>query len=485
MNRRKSSVASRLLARRAVALKRHIPEAIAGDDHGVHQARVASRRLREAVPVLVADLKGTKSRKTLSKIRQLTKALGTVRELDVTLQLLDELVAAEKLPRPALESVRGRVVSEREERRAVMLKRLEQGQPGKAIGGSKPSMPSCRRRPPRPGAMRSARASSTAPKRSPWRWRRPGTCTRRSSYIKCASRPRSSGMRSSWPRMPVSGPRPHGFAPSSARRTRSAVSTIYRCCRPTLRQSQATPGDQSLPDGGLDVVSRALEDECRHLHARYVAGMPKLADVVEATRKVVVPELAHPRAGNQDDAQSAAGVAARTCASGRSGGFQRYGLNGNAWSSISSATAWPPSAGRNCPDDSKRPLTSEGIARLRKEAKALEGLGVSFDQILSAAHSFERDRPPMFLRRSSKAKPPIANSDALTPAGSPGAVIQELGKHMRKASIALVGHEPNMGELAAFLIGRARRRCPSRRARSAGSIFRCSHPRARASFAGS
>ena len=31
----------------------------------------------------------------------------------------------------------------------------------------------------------------------------------------------------------------------------------------------------------------------------------------------------------------------------------------------------------------------------------------------------------------------------------PAAVIQELGKHMRKARIALVGHEPNMGELAA------------------------------------
>ena len=30
--------------------------------------------------------------------------------------------------------------------------------------------------------------------------------------------------------------------------------------------------DRSLPDGGLAIVSRALEDECRHLHARYVAG---------------------------------------------------------------------------------------------------------------------------------------------------------------------------------------------------------------------
>ena len=97
-------------------------------------------------------------------------------------------------------------------------------------------------------------------------------------------------------------------------------------------------------------------------------------------------------------------------------------------------------------------MTSEGIARLRKEAKAIEGLGVSFDQILSSPLVRARQTADVFAEEL-KAKPPIANTDALTPAGSPGAVIQELGKHMRKARIALVGHEPNMGELAAFLIG--------------------------------
>ena len=53
--------------------------------------------------MLAAGVKGTKAGKARGKIRRLTQALGTVRELDVTLQLLDELVAAEKLPRPALE----------------------------------------------------------------------------------------------------------------------------------------------------------------------------------------------------------------------------------------------------------------------------------------------------------------------------------------------------------------------------------------------
>ena len=77
-----------LLLRRARELERHLPLAIEGDDIGVHQARVASRRLREAVPVLAGETKAR--RKAEQKIRRLTQALGTVRELDVTLHILDE-----------------------------------------------------------------------------------------------------------------------------------------------------------------------------------------------------------------------------------------------------------------------------------------------------------------------------------------------------------------------------------------------------------
>jgi CHAD domain-containing protein len=55
---------------------------------------------------------------------------------------------------------------------------------------------------------------------------------------------------------------------------------------------QADSSDRSLPEAGLAIINRALEDECRHLHARYVAAIPKLAEVVETTRTVVVPQLA-------------------------------------------------------------------------------------------------------------------------------------------------------------------------------------------------
>lgn len=108
--------------------------------------------------------------------------------------------------------------------------------------------------------------------------------------------------------------------------------------------------------------------------------------------------------------------------------------------------------GENYPDDSKRPLTPEGIARLRKEAKALDNLDVTFEQILSSPLVRAKQTAEV-IAEVMKSKPPVAFSDSLTPAGTPAAVIQELGGHMKKASIALVGHEPNIGELAAHLIG--------------------------------
>jgi phosphohistidine phosphatase len=108
--------------------------------------------------------------------------------------------------------------------------------------------------------------------------------------------------------------------------------------------------------------------------------------------------------------------------------------------------------GEDWPDDSKRPLTSAGIAKLRKEARGLVALGVTFDQIVTSPLVRTRQTADV-LAEVLKGKPPIATSDALAPAGAPAAVIQEIVRHVRKARIALVGHEPNMGELAAQLIG--------------------------------
>jgi phosphohistidine phosphatase len=108
--------------------------------------------------------------------------------------------------------------------------------------------------------------------------------------------------------------------------------------------------------------------------------------------------------------------------------------------------------GKDWPDDSKRPLTPEGLVSLRKEARALNKLEVTFDQIISSPLVRTRQTADVFSEEL-KGHPEVVLSDALAPAGSPAAIIQEIGKHVRKARLAVVGHEPNLGELAGELIG--------------------------------
>ena len=108
--------------------------------------------------------------------------------------------------------------------------------------------------------------------------------------------------------------------------------------------------------------------------------------------------------------------------------------------------------GDDYPDDSKRPLTSSGMSKLRKEAKGLNELEIGFDVIITSP-LLRTKQTAEILAGTLKEKPQIVVSDALAPAGTPAAVVQEIARHAKKGRIALVGHEPNLGELAARRIG--------------------------------
>ncbi|HEY7497678.1 MAG TPA: CHAD domain-containing protein [Vicinamibacterales bacterium] len=292
MNRRNPRVTSRLLARRATALKRHVSEAVNGRPRGVHQARVASRRLREAVPVLTSGVKGTKAKKAHGKIRRLTKALGTVRELDVTLQVLDELSSKDSLPRPALEEVRAHVVLERDERRAEMLDRIEHV-----------NLEKLDRR------LASVVESIAASDSEDWRDALGSRLMKRSKFLAAAIsdaghvyspeqlhqvRIAAKKLRYAMELALDTGVK---SAAAPLRLVKNAQDTLGKLHDLQVLQThvavvQAEPKVRTLPDGGLDILARALEDQCRHLHARYVASIPKLNDVLEATRSVIVPQLA-------------------------------------------------------------------------------------------------------------------------------------------------------------------------------------------------
>jgi phosphohistidine phosphatase len=104
------------------------------------------------------------------------------------------------------------------------------------------------------------------------------------------------------------------------------------------------------------------------------------------------------------------------------------------------------------PDDAKRPLTEEGMSSLRKEARGLARLGVAFDIVLTSPLVRARQTAEI-IAAGFDPRPHLAAIDSLAPGAPYAAVIADLEKHMRKGRIALVGHEPALGELAARLIG--------------------------------
>lgn len=104
------------------------------------------------------------------------------------------------------------------------------------------------------------------------------------------------------------------------------------------------------------------------------------------------------------------------------------------------------------PDDTKRPLTDDGIARLRKEARGLLRLDVAFDVLLASPLVRTRQTADA-IAGSFDPRPPIVAVESLAPGGTYQAVLADLEKQTRRTSIALVGHEPGIGELAARLIG--------------------------------
>ena len=280
-----------LLLRRARELERQLPLAIQGNDIGVHQARVASRRLREAVPVLAGETKAR--RKAEKKIRKLTQALGTVREMDVTVQILDEFAQTNALPRNALEDVRSHVIAERDRRRAVMLQRLRRIDTDRL-------------------RARLEEASIVAAVTDSAEWREALTS-------RVAHRVKSLTVAIQEAGQMYAAEQLHAVR-IATKKLRYALELIADArlapVRPlvnTLKRAQDTLGKlhdlqvieqhvaavQAMPparrgahDGGLKVIAGSLADECRHLHGRYIKQVPALIQLLETCTETILPQLA-------------------------------------------------------------------------------------------------------------------------------------------------------------------------------------------------
>jgi phosphohistidine phosphatase len=104
------------------------------------------------------------------------------------------------------------------------------------------------------------------------------------------------------------------------------------------------------------------------------------------------------------------------------------------------------------PDDTKRPLSEDGMDRLRKSARGLARLDVWIDVIFTSPLVRARQTADI-VAAAFDPRPSIITIDSLAPESTYTSLAADLEKHARKTRIALVGHEPMIGELAARMIG--------------------------------
>ena len=280
------SPAEFLVRQRVAALTRVLPAARAGDVSAEHRARVATRRLREALPLVGS---GPASRKLARVARRLTRALGPVRQRDVELLTLAEIERERGVPRRAVACLARVIAEERRLLQADLVRDIDRVDVDKLR---------------RKAVSAATRRGTEAPRgRDPER-----IAAARARAARRAVRLRTAidvaaGMyvpeRLHQVRIAVKKLR-YALEVARALSASRAVATINALkrmqdllgrlhdlevliVRTRAVQASAKARDLRL-SGHLDDLVRRLENECRQLHGRYMAGRSgvlKICDRVE------------------------------------------------------------------------------------------------------------------------------------------------------------------------------------------------------------
>jgi phosphohistidine phosphatase len=109
--------------------------------------------------------------------------------------------------------------------------------------------------------------------------------------------------------------------------------------------------------------------------------------------------------------------------------------------------------GPGWPDDTLRPLTERGRRRFSRAAAGFTRLEGVPDRILTSPLVRAQQTAELLSHAADAA--PVETVDALSPGQRPAAILAKL-RRLRVDRVALVGHEPDLGDLAAQLLGASR-----------------------------
>ena len=299
-----STSRDRLWRKRLNELSAVWPDFVNGRTGGLHKTRVASRRIREALPIVGATAPPAKVKKLNKRMRALTRSLGPIRELDVELTILEDKSRAEGAPARAIEIVRREVVSRRQALRdeladhapivdlKKLLKKLERvGKSEEGKGKGKTQTADVRFEAQWHGVlatrlMRRAKSMATAlehagPVYAPERLHEVRISTKKLRYALEIAR--DAGVTAALPLVRI------------LKRHQERLGSLHdlQMLLKHVREAEGLPAVGSRVND-LTAYADSLDRECRQLHAGFVERRAELASVVKDVRHHVVPALATP-----------------------------------------------------------------------------------------------------------------------------------------------------------------------------------------------
>lgn len=278
---------SELLKKRLDAFTRVLNGVEQGDVRALHRARVASRRLRELIPLMQLDDRD--ARKLMRRLRQVTNRLGAVRELDVLLLSIDELHVSRRARGSALGRVGVIVAKDRDRAR----KRLAREMPLNAVRRLVRKLDRVVDR------LRLSEASVSRRSASSWVWALDARVARRATQLGDSVREagavylpeRLHRVRIALKKLRYglelandAAAEPSGADARVLKRGQDLLGRMHdlQVLSERVRQVQASLAPTTLSEWrDLDALIVSLEDDCRRLHARYMRLREPLSAIAE------------------------------------------------------------------------------------------------------------------------------------------------------------------------------------------------------------
>jgi phosphohistidine phosphatase len=116
----------------------------------------------------------------------------------------------------------------------------------------------------------------------------------------------------------------------------------------------------------------------------------------------------------------------------------------HAWAEEADETRWP--------DDAQRPLTDEGRKRFARVVSVLAGRGFA-PAVVATSPLIRCRQTAEIIARQIAGKPRLVPRDELSPGSDLDKILAWTATYAAEEQVAWVGHVPDVGELAAALIG--------------------------------